>query len=49
MRTTSLTTERLRQAWASEGFFPGGHWWIFPNVFLEGAKSGGISFFPTPY
>jgi len=26
------------RAWASEGFFPGGHKWIFPKVFLGGPK-----------
>jgi len=33
-------------AWASEGLFPGGHWWIFSNVVLGGAKSGEIWFLP---
>jgi len=33
-------------AWASEGLFPLEHKWIFPNVFLRGAKSGDICFLP---
>jgi len=32
-------------AWASEGFFPGGHKWIFPKVFL-GRQSGKIYVLP---
>jgi len=33
-------------AWASEGFFPGGRYWIFSKSFSRGAKSGEIRFLP---
>jgi len=33
-------------AWASEGFFPGGATRAFSKIFLGGAKSDEICFFP---
>jgi len=32
-----------------EGIFPGGDKWIFPNVFLRGAKCGEICFLPLDF
>ena len=38
---------RLKQSWASEGFFPGGGAvGDFPEFFQRGAKSGEICFLP---